>query len=459
MKTTTIKTTLITGFIAVSAFTFNACDKWIETPPPNELIADSAITSADDLQRLLNSSYNEMANTFGGFTQMMSEMMSDNLSLPNNNDLREVYTHNVLFFNSTSGGHYGNLYRIIFRANFVQDNLSKVNLSEDEKNRFLGEIKFLRAMCHFQAVRLYAHPYGYTPDNSHAGIAICTTASTKPQARKSVKEAYEAILTDLTEAQQMLPTENGNYANRFAAKALLAHVYFQMGQYSNAAAFATEVIESGKYQLSDTVNLFTPEASKEYIFAIISTSASDKRSGGYSDNYSPGNPTCQMDRALFASIGDTSDLRQKMLTAVNAGAANEFIKTEAFNAPFFDVPILHLTQMHLIRAESLAKTGSDLSKAVDDINAIINRAYSNDARKLNSSSATALDIITETRYQRRIELLFQGDRTHEIKRLGAIEGEKIFVRGHEWNCPGFLLQFPITEQTSIFEINPTGGCN
>jgi hypothetical protein len=35
----------------------------------------------------------------------------------------------------------------------------------------------------------------------------------------------------------------------------------------------------------------------------------------------------------------------------------------------------------------------------------------------------------------------------------------MFVRGHEWNCPGFMLQFPITEQTSIFEINPTGGCN
>ena len=152
MKTTTIKTTLITGFIAVSAFTFNACDKWIETPPPNELIADSAITSADDLQRLLNSSYNEMANTFGGFTQMMSEMMSDNLTIPNNNDLREVYTHNVLFFNSTSGGHYANLYRIIFRANFVQDNMNKVSLTEEEKNRFTGEIKFLRALSHFQAV-------------------------------------------------------------------------------------------------------------------------------------------------------------------------------------------------------------------------------------------------------------------------------------------------------------------
>ena len=444
--------------VASLALISSSCDKWIETPPPNELLVDSAINTSDDLQRLLNSSYNEMANTFGGFTQMMSEMMSDNLTLPNNNDLREVYTHNVLFFNSTSGGHYANIYRIIFRANFVQDNLNKVSLSAEEKDRFLGEVKFLRAMAHFQAVRTYAHPYGFTPDNSHPGIAIVTTASTKPQARKSVKEAYDAILSDLNDAAQTLPESNGNYANRFAAKALLAHVYFQMGQYSNAANYANEVIESGKYQLSDTINLFTAKASTEYIFAIVSTSASDKRSGGYSDNYSPGNPTCQLDRAFYASIKDTSDLRQNMLTAVNAGAANEFIKSEAFNAPFFDVPILHLTQMLLIRAESLAKTGTDLNKAIDDINAIIDRAYSNDNRKLDAS-ATAADIISETRYQRRIELLFQGDRTHEIKRLGAIEGQPMFVRGHEWNCPGFMLQFPITEKTSIFDINPTGGCN
>ena len=218
MKSHKITHILGLGLIAGITFITSSCDKWIETPPPNELLVDSAINTSDDLQRLLNSSYNEMANTFGGFTQMMSEMMSDNLSLPNNNDLREVHTHNVLFFNSTSGGHYANLYRIIFRANFVQDNLDKVELTAEEKNRFLGEVKFLRAMSHFQAVRLYAHPYGYTPDNSHPGIAVVTTASTKPQARKSVKEAYEAILSDLNDASQLLPEDNGNYANRYAAK-------------------------------------------------------------------------------------------------------------------------------------------------------------------------------------------------------------------------------------------------
>jgi hypothetical protein len=117
-----------------------------------------------------------------------------------------------------------------------------------------------------------------------------------------------------------------------------------------------------------------------------------------------------------------------------------------------------LTQMHLIRAEALAKSGGDLTTATADINAIIQRAYT-DNSKIVPAGSTAQQIITATRAQRRIELLFQGDRTPEIKRLGAVETENIFVRGHRWDCPGFLLQFPITEKTTIFEINPTGGCN
>ena len=440
--------------------TFSGCQS-IETPPPNELLVDDAIKTTDDLQRLLNASYNEVANTFGGFAPLMSEMQSDNLSMPNNNDLKELYSHNVLFFNTTSGSFYSILYRAIFRANFVQDNMDKVaDLSAADKNRMMGEIKFIRALCHFTAVRMYAKPYGFSAKNEHPGIAVVLKSSTKPNPRLSVGEAYDAILADLKDAENLLPAENGNYADKMSATALLAHVYFQMGKYTDAATQASTVIDSKKYTLSDTVNLFTPAASSEHIFKIVSTGVNDKRSGGYSDNYSPGNPTCQLSKALWESlkVDLATDKRLKLLTVVNAGAQNEFIKSEMFTAPYFNVPVLHLTQMHLIRAEALAKSGGDLNVATADINAIIKRAYT-DNSKIVAAGSTAQQIIDATRTQRRIELLFQGDRTNEIKRLGAIESQNLYVRGHRWDCDGFVLQFPITEKTSIFDINPTGGCN
>lgn len=438
---------------------FSACDKMIETPPENELLVEDAIKTEEDLQRLLNGAYNELANTFGGFAQLFAEFQADHLNNPTNNDYKEVYNHNTLFFNSTVGSFYGNLYRIIFKANFVKDHFYRVpHLENTAKLRMEGEALFLRAFCHFTAVRMFAHPYGYTSDHSHPGIAIANQVSSTPFPRKSVQEAYTSIITDLNKAINLLPENNGNYANKWAATALLAQVQFQMGNYGAAAISAESVINSGAYQLSDTTQRFIPESSSEYIFKIVSTGVNDKRSGGFSDNYSPSLPLCQIAREFYSNIkSDSTDLRLKYLKVVNAGQPNEFVRTELFNAPFFDVPLLHLTQMYLIRAESLAKTGSNLTLAIADVNAIIDRAYSQGNRKLANGS-TATQILTETRYQRRIELLFEGDRIHELKRLGAIEKLPITIRGKSWNCKGMILQFPISEQTSIFEINETGGC-
>lgn len=452
--------------VAILGLFATGCENMIETPPPNEIPVADAVKNAEDLQRLLNGSYNELANTHGGFSQMVAEMLGDNLNSPNNNDLREIYNHNVLFFNTTSGGYYSMIYRMIFRANFVESKINDVSgLTEVEKNRILGEVAFIRALGHFTAVRMYAQPYGFTSDNSHPGIAIQRQVTTQPMPRESVAAAYTAILADLNTAvaklgdDNTLNTNGPCYATKWSAKALLANVYFQMGNYSDAGTMANDVIESKKFKFSDTFNLFDPAGYSEHIFSVVSTGITDKRSGGYSDNYAPGVPTCQLDRAYWASIkGNVTDKRLKMLQAVNAGAANEFVKSNQFNAPFFNVPVLHLTQMMLIRAESYAMRNSNLTTAIDDINKIITRAYT-DNSKLVSSSANAADVLAAVRAERRMELLFQGDRIHEVKRLGAIEGQNLFVHGHPWNCKGIIMQFPITEKTSIFDINPTGGCN
>ncbi len=460
-----LKYTFTAAILSVGLI-LGGCENMIETPPPNEIPVADAVKTADDLQKLLNGSYNELANTHGGFSQMLAEMLGDNLNLPNNNDLKEVYNHNVLFFNTTSGGYYSMIYRMIFRANFVESKINEVSgLSAEDKNRILGEVAFIRALGHFTAVRMYAQPYGFTSDNSHPGIAIQRKVTTQPMPRESVANAYASIIADLNTAttnlseSNVLNTNGPCYATKWAAKALLANVYFQMGSYKDAGDLANEVIESNKFTFSDTVNLFDPKGYSEHIFSVVSTGISDKRSGGYSDNYAPGVPTCQLDKALWASIkSNTTDKRIAMLQAVNPGASNEFIRSNQFNAPFFNVPVLHLTQMMLVRAESYAMTNTNLSVAITDINKIIGRAYTDNSKAI-STSAAASEVLNAVRAQRRLEMLFQGDRIQEIKRLGAIEGQNLFVHGHPWNCKGIIMQFPITEKTSIFEINPTGGCN
>jgi hypothetical protein len=57
MKKTFTQTIAIVVALFAASSAFTGCQS-IETPPPNELLVDDAIKTTDDLQRLLNASYN-----------------------------------------------------------------------------------------------------------------------------------------------------------------------------------------------------------------------------------------------------------------------------------------------------------------------------------------------------------------------------------------------------------------
>jgi hypothetical protein len=126
----------------------------------------------------------------------------------------------------------------------------------------------------------------------------------------------------------------------------------------------------------------------------------------------------------------------------------------------FVLPVIHITEMKLIRAESAAELNQNLAVAIADINDITNRAYGGTLAPL-PANATPAAIIARVRAERKLEMVFEsGDRLQQIKRIGA-KGEASVVGQANWNCPGFALQLPATEiVTNIeFEQNPQGGCS
>ena len=70
--------------------------------------------------------------------------------------------------------------------------------------------------------------------------------------RNTVAECYEQALNDLTAARDLLPEENDVYATSLAARAIIARIHLQMGNYSAAAAEANSVIQSGLFTLTNT---------------------------------------------------------------------------------------------------------------------------------------------------------------------------------------------------------------
>ncbi len=455
-------------FLILLCSLFISCNKSdLSFPPDNQILSEDAIQDADDLQQLLNSAYDVLANTYNGNCQNLKTLLADNIAAPlNNYDYMEIYNRNTLYFNGTIGEYYKQPYIAIYRCNYLIENIDLVeSLTTGEANRLIAEAKFIRALCHYDLVNLFAHPFGYTLDNSHDGIIIKNSTDPSPLPRNTVKEVYDFILSDLQYASDNLPTSNGNYASKYSVDALLAHVNFQMNNLDDALSNCNSIINSGQFILDNDslfLDRYRSSSNLEMIFGTISTSNFDIRSSGFTNNYRSDvndNPTLRSSSLIYDMINEFGidvDRRSAWFELKNIGLENEFVAIKKFNKDYFNVPIFHLTQIYLLRAEILTRLGN-LSQATEDINKIISRAYINASQIVNLSlnNQELLDIIKR---ERQLELCFEGYRLNILKQRGAFYQQDLEIRNALWSCDGFLLQFPATSQTNLFIQNPPGGC-
>lgn len=456
------------SFAAITMIILAGCSKLLEQKPQDtgsNVLPDIAIQTGQDLKELLNSAYDVLANTYNGVYQNLPTLMSDNLERPVNHDnYTSVWLRRTTIFNETVGNGYKQFYIAILRANTVLEHLDNVrDLTPEDRLKYEAEAHFIRALCHFDAVRAWAHPYGYTSNNNHPGVAIKNSTEVKNMERSTVGEVYNFILDDIAAAKAHLPLENDVYATYWSALALEAEVRFQQHQYQQAYELANEIISEGSAIFDDEVNKYQfPQASPEAYFYIFSAQredgTTDSRNGELRGNYfNGGDPKLYLPKELyekFTKYGDDTP-RAELVDERDQDGNISYI-TRMFDAEFFNIPVLTYTQMLLIRAESAAEIGGDLTQAINDINAIRERAYGSNIDNL-LASATANEVIEAARLERRLEFPFNGQRFHDLKRMGS-QGEHIIVRDAPWDCNGMILQFPAVEGTDLFPLNPSGGC-
>ncbi|MDG2210279.1 MAG: RagB/SusD family nutrient uptake outer membrane protein [Flavobacteriales bacterium] len=440
-------------------FGMASCDRLLEFEPGDVILAEDAINDAEDLQRLLVSTYDVVANLYGGRVQIVNELRGPNFGAPDNSlDFTAVYNRETTFFTGINAGIYTDFYYAIYRSNVVIENFQFVqDLNEVTKTRLEAEARFVRAICHWGAVKLFARPYGYSPDNSHNGVPLRLESSQDPLPRATVAAVYSAIVSDLQFDAENLPASNGVYATQLAAQGYLAQVHFLMGQYDLAAAYATNVINSGQFQLDEDLDRFeTDLVNTETVFGIVSQ-PNDFRSSWYRDNLRSDNTSSPQlafsdDFAFFMSLSGGGDSRSDWYTAGTRALCNRFNNKEYFN-----IPLVHLTMLHLIRSEALAETETDLTTAIADINVIRTRAFGAGNNDLDAES-TAEEIRDAARDEYRKETAAEGHWTDQLLRRGTM-GEQIIIRDAPWDCPGMSLQFSNTETTvQGFDLNEEGGC-
>lgn len=451
-------------FLAILAFaSLLSCEKAITFYQDDEryVLSEKALESESDAQELVNSVYDVEANFLGGQLQNFSELLGDPLSDPTgrNDDYTQVWNRRTDFFNGSIGGVYRDAYIAIYRANSLLERVDDVpGVTAAFSERVKAEAHFIRGLNHFLIARLFAQPYNPNTDNSHLGIIVKENTSYEPQPRNTVAETYAFIIRELHQARANLPEENSIYATSWAAKAMLAKVYLEMANFDSAYYYANDVIANGGFQLDD-LDRFENGTSLERIFGVVSTpSINDRRGSGFRDNYrtdQPTQPTLQVSATFYNYLAaDTSDTRFKTwFTVANPGASNQYYGTSKFNFDFLDVPVIHLTEMILIKAECLYEQ-NDYTGAVTELNKLRLRAGMNDYGTLSPTETYAA-----VQLERALELCFEGDRLFQLKRQ-AVLGRVLKIRGVDYDCNGMVLQFPNSEGTgSGFVFNPSGGCN
>ena len=242
-------------------------DDWLDVSPSNGTDAETAIKSSSDLNAARTGMYAALKGTsnltdyYGqgffvyGDIHAADDYQYNNISGSN----RASFFYNMNYTTAsdftTSLVPWQSPYIVIGRANRIIAAVEGGTLSDkddadvkSEINQYAAEAKVLRALAHFDLVRIYGKPY--TEDQGASdGVPLVTTvleSSAKP-ARSTVKEVYTQVVKDLNDAinSGALATKSTpGYVNLWGAKAILSRVYLNMGDYANALSTAEDIIKN-----------------------------------------------------------------------------------------------------------------------------------------------------------------------------------------------------------------------
>jgi len=389
----------------------------------NNLSLELLLTDADNVEDLLVGSYifAGSGGSYGGQTYIASELIGSNGELIWNgtfNDGEQYIDKNMLSSNGMVSTLMADNYDVINQTNTVLFGLDLFE-DQDRRNRVEGEAKFLRGLEHFDLVRFFGKQYQSGGDNSQVGVSILLTSTLNVIAenpRNSVEEVYNQVINDLNDAVSLLPNSNGVFADKYAAKALLARVYLQQKNYLAARDAANDVIQNSGHSLTATFDeAFNNDVnSSEDVFAMQVTLQAGSNSmntfwATQANGGRPGNPDIAISDNFINSYDANDERGQFFYTGNGGNASTKWINRNA------NVPLLRLAEMYLIRAECNERLNSLVGDSpLNDVNTLRSRA---NASGMNSVSLE--DILKE----RKFELAFEGHLLHDVKRLGLNVGD------------------------------------
>lgn len=463
MKNIIIKTKKLLLLVPISMLLFSCTEK-LDLMPRQSIDAEVALTTPSNIKATLVGAYlaGRSEYVFGTAFNEYSELYAstgDMLFLGTFEEPREFIQKEATVTNAYVENTWVQAYKLINTCNTLVDPEILAILDEEDRDLVEGEARFLRGWTYFELTRLFGLPYEAGTANTQPAVPLVLTptsdvadAVTVP--RNTVEECYAQVLADLTAARDLLPEDNGVYASSLAARAVLARVYLQMGNYSSAAVEANNVIQSGLFALTSTpLKAFNNSSnSPEDIFAFQNNVASNNAwlAVMYASLNGAGRGDYEIQQ-VFLDRFDPSDLRgmfqqntessytianitmmyyRGVGTIVNSNGIN----TSKWGSYYTNINLIRLAEMYLVRAEAnFEDPGADVgpNTPTQDINVI--RARSN--APLYTGPVTR-EQIREERY---LELCWEGFRLHDLKRW------KMNIGSYAYDAGNLILPIPFRE--------------
>ena len=435
------------SFLSLVLLGSASCTKDLLDPTVITHIAEeNAFDTPERIVAQINGLYSSLKSGqfWGGRIIIYNELRGDDFII---NKANVVTGHNTWLQNvGSSTSEVTNLwsagYATINRVNTFLEGLelNKSKITDVQYANFAGEARFVRALCYFSLLQVYAQPY--VKDNGASlGLPLRLkgekTTENNGLARSTVAQIYDQILGDLNAAETGLPLNYANAiltttrAHRNTAIALKTRVYLVMGRYADVVTEAKKIVSTAApYQAptgvvnrleANVATLFGGSyAGPESVFSLPFTATETPGTQSqlaYYFNINPGN-------AEFY-LNPTGTLADPVYATASTDARKSFILTQSGQrwlskykvvATFSDwVPVVRYAEVLLNYAEASART-NDLVTAAALVTAV--RKRSDASYNFPATSVTLQpNLISTILQEKKIEFLGEGFRVPDLQRL------------------------------------------
>jgi hypothetical protein len=436
---------IIYSIILISTFALSSCSDFLIVGPTNALPEATAVVDVPGARVALNGVYRSMhiRQYYGTDMITYGEVRGDDQGTTLNGDRTQNAYHfgHLTAQTSTNAGFFWrDIYHSLARVNNLMERIeaNTISVTSDAEQATLddvyGQLLALRALMHFDLVRIYGEPYLKNREAPGVIIANRVILGSERLQRATVGATYDFIVEDLQRAlgrssgkrylkREIDPILSHAGMSYYPAEALLSKVYLYMGRWSDSYDAATNVIKSGPYRLisnGDYVTSWGLEFTSESIFEVHSsaTANADREGIGYVTlpriAAVPGAVTgygAVSATSAFIELmkEDMDDVRLGIMKTNDRGIEFAYIAKypgRGDNVYVNNTRVLRLSEIYLIAAEAGVLAGK--ADASDYLNAIRKRA--------NPAVADVVATVELVMKERRKELIGEGHRFFDIIR-------------------------------------------